>query len=74
MDYLHEAKANKLQLAIASSSEMPWVNGHLIRLGIRDYFDFVHTVDEIGIPKPDPALYQACFKFFRSETGRSNCI
>lgn len=59
MDYLIEAKTFNLKTAIASSAEMSWVDGHLRRLGIREFFDFVHTVDEIGVPKPFPNLYQA---------------
>ncbi len=62
MDYLETAYQLNLQTAIASSSENFWVNGHLKRLGIVDYFDFVHTVDETNIPKPDPALYNLALK------------
>jgi len=46
-----------LKVAIASSSEKSWVVSHLERLGIHQFFDFIHTVDETKIPKPDPALY-----------------
>jgi HAD superfamily hydrolase (TIGR01509 family) len=58
MDYVLAAKASNFQVAIASSSEKPWVVSNLERFGIRHLFDFIHTVDETGIPKPDPALYQ----------------
>ena len=57
MEYLNDARALNFQIAIASSSEKPWVLGHLEKLGIQDFFDYIHTVDETGIPKPDPALY-----------------
>jgi len=57
MDYLNSAHKLNLQTAVASSAESAWVNGHLIRLGIDNYFNFVHTVEDTNIPKPAPALY-----------------
>jgi len=56
-EYLQESKKLDLKVAIASSSEKSWVVSHLERLGIHQFFDFIHTVDETKIPKPDPALY-----------------
>ncbi len=67
MDYLISARQLKLHTAIASSSESFWVNSHLKRLGIADYFDFVHTVEETRIPKPDPALYSLALKSLKLE-------
>lgn len=58
MDYILSAKAFNFQIAIASSSDNRWVVSHLDKFGIRHLFDFIHTVDETSIPKPDPALYQ----------------
>lgn len=65
IEYLQIAKAFNIKVAIASSSEKSWVVGHLEQHGIRDHFDFIHTVDETGIPKPDPALYQMALKSLR---------
>ena len=65
IEYLQTAKTLNIKVAIASSSEKSWVVGHLEQHGIREYFDFIHTVDETGIPKPDPALYQMALKSLR---------
>ena len=62
MNYLNSAKELNLQTAIASSSERAWVKGHLKRLGIEKFFNFIHTVEETNIPKPDPALYNLTLK------------
>jgi HAD superfamily hydrolase (TIGR01509 family) len=57
LDYLKSANQLNLQTAIASSAERTWVIGHLIRLGIENSFNFIHTVDDTKISKPSPALY-----------------
>ncbi len=55
---LLKAKQKGLKLAIASSSNLDWVGGNLKRLGLRDYFDAVHTSDDVERAKPDPTLYK----------------
>jgi HAD superfamily hydrolase (TIGR01509 family) len=57
-NYLIQARKLKLRLGIASSAPRKWVHGHLKRLGIEDFFDSVTTIDDTGIPKPDPAIYK----------------
>jgi HAD superfamily hydrolase (TIGR01509 family) len=61
-EYLQTAKSLGLKLAVASSSENSWVTGHLRNRKIIQYFDFIHTVDETHLPKPDPALYLLSLK------------
>jgi HAD superfamily hydrolase (TIGR01509 family) len=56
-DYLHLAKARSLKLGIASSSDRKWVVGNLERLDLLEFFDVVHTSDDVEKTKPDPALY-----------------
>ncbi len=65
IEYLQTARTLNIKAAIASSSEKSWVVGHLEQHGISEYFGFIHTVDETGIPKPDPALYQMALKSLR---------
>jgi len=55
--YLREARLQDLKLGIASSSDHQWVTGNLARLGLLEYFDVVHTSDDVKRTKPDPALY-----------------
>jgi HAD superfamily hydrolase (TIGR01509 family) len=57
MQYLNEGKSKGLQLGIASSSGRSWVNEHLQRLGILDYFDKICTSEDVQKVKPDPALF-----------------
>jgi HAD superfamily hydrolase (TIGR01509 family) len=56
-EYLRLAKEKELSLGIASSSDRKWVIGNLERLGLKRYFDVIHTSDDVARTKPDPALY-----------------
>jgi HAD superfamily hydrolase (TIGR01509 family) len=57
IDYLEAARGLDLKLGVASSSSYRWVGGHLSRLGLLDYFQVVHTSDNVTHTKPDPALF-----------------
>ena len=46
-----------LKLAVASSSPREWVQGHLTRLGLIDYFDLIRSQEDVLRVKPDPALF-----------------
>jgi HAD superfamily hydrolase (TIGR01509 family) len=54
---LNEAKRLSLQLAVASSSSHPWVEGHLKRLGLLALFNVICCQEDVVSVKPDPALY-----------------
>ena len=58
-DYLVEARRLGLRMAIASSSERAWVEPHLVRLGLRQYFEKMVCGDDVpaGHTKPFPDLY-----------------
>ena len=57
VDYIHEAKRLGLKLAVASSSNHAWVDGHLEGRGLRQHFDSVKCADDVARVKPDPELY-----------------
>ncbi len=57
LDYLSDARAMGLKLAVASTSSRDWVQGHLTRLGLWHHFDCVKTGDDVTKVKPDPELY-----------------
>jgi HAD superfamily hydrolase (TIGR01509 family) len=59
MGMVHAAKRHGLKLAIASSSQHAWVDGHAKRLGIFHYFDRVICADDVGAgrTKPNPDLF-----------------
>jgi HAD superfamily hydrolase (TIGR01509 family) len=54
---LSEARASGLALAMASSSSRSWVEEHLARLGLREFFDAMATEDDVEVVKPAPDLY-----------------
>jgi HAD superfamily hydrolase (TIGR01509 family) len=56
-ELLDAAKQHGLRLAVASSSSTRWVEGHLVRLGLREYFDALACADEVAYTKPHPDLY-----------------
>ena len=57
LQYVQQAKELGLRLGIASSSRHDWVDGHLERRGLRDYFDLIRCADDVARVKPDPELY-----------------
>jgi HAD superfamily hydrolase (TIGR01509 family) len=56
---IEQAKKNGLKVAIGSSSPHSWVDTHLKRLGIFDYFDCVICQDDVlsGRSKPHPDIF-----------------
>ena len=57
-DYLVVAKTIGLRIAIASSSNLEWVEAHLNRLNCETYFDAVVAAGSSYPPKPDPTVYR----------------
>lgn len=57
VSFLEEAQALGLRIGLASSSSRAWVTGHLSRIGLMDYFETIHTKDDVAKVKPDPELY-----------------
>ena len=58
-DYMLSAKRRGLKIGLASSSRHEWVDSHLTRLGLIDYFDSIKCFDDVKQSKPDPELYLA---------------
>jgi HAD superfamily hydrolase (TIGR01509 family) len=55
--YLREARERGLNVGVASSSPRRWVESHLERLGLRQYFDALTTEEDVAAVKPAPDLY-----------------
>ena len=57
-ELLDDARAHGIPMAIASNSASDWIEYHLDRLGIRDHFASLATIDRVerGKPFPDPYL------------------
>ena len=64
-DYLRVARELGLKIGLASSSDRAWVQGHLGRLGLLDFFDTIKCVEDTGAHKPDPAPYLAVLETLR---------
>ena len=58
---LDEAKTHGLKLGVASSSSHAWVDHHLARYNLLEYFDAIKCRDDVGNKrtKPKPDLYLA---------------
>jgi HAD superfamily hydrolase (TIGR01509 family) len=57
--WLREARAEKILCGVASSSSLVWVEGHLLRLGLREHFSGLRCRDHVSRTKPDPDVYLA---------------
>jgi HAD superfamily hydrolase (TIGR01509 family) len=58
---LAAAREAGLGLAVASSSDRDWVEGHLERLGLRHWFTVVRSREDVARAKPAPDLFlSAC--------------
>ena len=51
------ARLRQIPLAIASSSPVEWVAGHLDRLGLRDRFVMLSCAGPERPGKPDPEVF-----------------
>ncbi len=61
-NYLKDARRLGLHIGLASSSSHVWVDTHLARLGILDYFESIQCFEDVRYTKPDPELYLAVLK------------
>ena len=64
VDLLDAAKKRGLRIGLASNSEVEWVEPHLIRLGLRDRFEFLACRGDTPSPKPEPDLYKLVLNKF----------
>jgi HAD superfamily hydrolase (TIGR01509 family) len=59
LDLITSARAHGVRLGIASNSPHVWVDNHLKRIGLFDYFDAVRCRDDVSRGKPEPEIYLA---------------
>jgi HAD superfamily hydrolase (TIGR01509 family) len=71
---LREARAHGLGTGLASSSQRPWVEDHLTRLGLRHYFDTLATEEDVAAVKPAPDLYLRALGFLGVGAGEALAI
>ncbi len=70
-DYLRKAKQLGLKIGLASSSRHEWVDTHLARLGLLQYFDTIKCRNDVEHVKPDPALYLAVLDALHVEADQA---
>jgi HAD superfamily hydrolase (TIGR01509 family) len=73
-ELLDAARGRGLRVAVASSSSCEWVNGHLVRLGLRDRFECVRCRDDVAAVKPAPDLYLASIECLGVDAGEAVAI
>ena len=61
---LESARAAGLRLGVASNSRHGHVEGHLERLHLLDYFEFLACREDAASPKPEPDLYRLVLNRF----------
>ncbi len=56
-DYLSTAKRLDMHIGLASNSNRDWIFPKLDHIGLTECFDTIVCRDDVGAPKPDPAVY-----------------
>jgi len=59
-NFLEQAKANNIKMAIGSAAIMFNIDFVLDGLGIRHYFDAIISADDVANSKPDPETFLKC--------------
>lgn len=57
LDYLKSARRMKIKIGLASSAIRDWIDHHLNKHNISDYFDCIKTREDVENPKPAPDLF-----------------
>jgi HAD superfamily hydrolase (TIGR01509 family) len=55
--YLNESRKEGLHIGLASSSPRSWIDHHLSRFRLLDFFSCIKTCNDVSNTKPDPELY-----------------
>jgi HAD superfamily hydrolase (TIGR01509 family) len=62
LDLITSARERGLPLGIASNSPHAWVDHHLQRIGLFEYFDAIRCRDDVLRGKPEPEIYLAALE------------
>ncbi|MCX6093315.1 MAG: HAD-IA family hydrolase [Candidatus Bipolaricaulota bacterium] len=62
MELVRAARSSGLRLAVASSSDRAWVEGHLRTFGLLSSFQVLLCAEDVTLVKPDPELYTATLR------------
>ncbi len=64
LDSLQQARQMGLKIGLASNSDHAHVEGHLDRLGLISFFDYLRCIEDVPAGKPAPDLYRAVIEKF----------
>lgn len=64
--------AQGVKMAVATASDKELAERSLARLGLRKYFEFVITCDEVGVGKSSPAVYEEAL--YRLGTAKAQTL
>lgn len=71
---LDDCRERGVRVAIASSSPVSWVDGHLRRLGLAGRFTGLHCFDGTRPAKPAPDLYRCAVEALGVEPGEAVAV
>jgi HAD superfamily hydrolase (TIGR01509 family) len=74
LEWLGEARQLGVPVAIASSSPVEWVRGHLDRFGLGSEFAVLVCRDDVVPPKPDPTSYREACQRLGADVHRSAAV
>ncbi|WP_010277483.1 HAD family hydrolase [Paenibacillus senegalensis] len=57
IEILQAARAAGLKIGLATSSKREWIDKYLELHNLQDYFECIHTMENVKKVKPDPELY-----------------
>lgn len=57
-EFIERLNANNIPMSIASSGQHDWINLALSRLELDGIFNLIVTAQDVGVGKPDPAVYR----------------
>lgn len=66
---LEECAAANVRMAVASSSAHAYLEAGLVSAGIRDYFDAVFSVNDVGAPKREPLIFNRACQALGTQTA-----
>ena len=74
LDLIREASANNVKLSVASSADHNWVDNHLSRLGIINYFTRIICSDDTQAHKPSPEPYLKALEHLKVQSKNALAI
>ncbi|MFA5191419.1 MAG: HAD family phosphatase [Verrucomicrobiia bacterium] len=57
IDFARRVRARRLPAALASAASRPFIDTVLEKIGARDFFDTIVSVDDVAQPKPNPEIF-----------------